>query len=371
MAKSVGHREEEFCELLNSLNEKLLQVYEIKNKKKYYPVIITGSGTAANETILSSIGHGKRILVLTNGEFGERIYHISKLHNKNTHKLNFKWGQTIDVAKVNQYLQRNKIDIIAMVHNETSTGILNPAKEIGKLAHKFKARFFMDTVSSVPVEKIDMEKWHITFCSTSSGKALSSLPGLGIILGEKEAFEELKDQPKKIMYLNLYNLYHYSRTISQTPNTPAVHLFYALDQAATNILKMGVEKWRQTVRERALMLRAGMRKLDLQFLIDERHMSSTLTTVVSPSYISVDTLRKKLKEKRIIIYNGKGPLLNKIFQVGNIGELSKNDINYFLHSLRDVLFTQNRPTVKKQFRSGHQLLQFPPNLLRTKNNNER
>lgn len=345
-SKSAGHREKKFSNLLISINKKLLKIYEVKNKREYYSVIITGSGTAANETVLSSIVGSHHILALTNGEFGERLYGISKQHNKNTHKLAFEWGEEINLTKVEKYLQDNKIDIISMVHHETSTGMLNPVDKIGKLAHKYKAQLFVDTVSSVPVEKIDLEKWHVTFCSTSSGKAISSLPGLGIIIGEKKAFEQLKKEDMKIVYLNLYNLYHFSKTINQTPNTPAVQLFYAFNQALNNILTVEVEKWRQTIQERALILRGGMRKLGLQFFIDESNMSSVLTTVIPPKNITVVSLRKKLKEKGIIIYNGKGPLLNKVFQVGNIGELTKSNINYFLHSLKDIIFANNNDHIK-------------------------
>jgi 2-aminoethylphosphonate-pyruvate transaminase len=348
ISNSIGHRENEFSDLLVGINDKLLKVYEIKNKDKYHSVIITGSGTAANEAVLSSLAD-KNILVLTNGEFGERLYNIAKLHIKNTIGLSHEWGEVINLKKVEVILNKRKIDIIAMTHHETSTGILNPVKEIGRLAQTYKTKLFVDTVSSSPLEKIDLEKWNITFCTTSSGKTISSLPGLGIIMGEIKSFEELKNVRKKTAYLDLYNLYHFSKNIKQTPNTPAVHLFYAIDQALTNILTVGIEKWRQTIRERAIVLRAGMRKLGLQFLYDESRMSSVLTTIVAPRYISVSKLKQKLKEKRIIIYNGKGPLINKVFQVGNIGELSKNDVNYFLHSLKDVLFADYTLTQKEIF----------------------
>lgn len=361
-SKSMGHREQEFSKLIANLNDKFLQIYEVKNKSKYYSVIITGSGTAANETVLSSIVGTKHVLSLINGEFGERLYNISKVHNKHIHKLYFGWGEEINTAKVEQFLKSHKIGVITMAHHETSTGMLNSIEEIGNLAHKYKSQLFVDTVSSIPAEKIDIEKWHVTFCSTSSGKAISSLPGLGIIIGEKKAFEELKEQPIKIVYLNLYNLYHFSKTIMQTPNTPGVQLFYALDQALNNILKSGIEKWRQTIRERALMLRGGMHKLDLKFFIDERHMSSVLTTVIPPKNITVDFIKNKLKEKRIIIYNGKGPLLNKVFQVGNIGELTKNDINYFLHSLKDAIFTDNKRSIKTQFTTKSTTFNLPMNV---------
>ena len=342
MAQTIGHREAEFSELLNSINDKLLQIYEVKNTKKYFPVVITGSGTAANESVLSSLGN-KRILIITNGEFGERLVAISKLHNKHTHKISFGWGEEIVIAKVEEYLKKHAIDVIAMVHHETSTGMLNPVAKIGKLAKQYKKQFFVDTVSSAVAEKVDLENWHITFCSTSSGKAISALPGLGMIIGERKAFEQLPQQPDRVMYLNLAKLYQYAVSSQQTPNTPAVHLFYALDQSLTNILSVGLPQWRKILQERAFFLRQEMQKLDLHFLIDEQIMSSVLTTVILPDHISAEDLKQRLRDKRIIIYSGKGPLLGKVFQVGNIGELTKHDLLYFMNALKQVLaFTSTR-----------------------------
>jgi 2-aminoethylphosphonate-pyruvate transaminase len=341
----IGHREEEFSELMARLNQRVLDVFEIKNQTRYHPLIITGSGTAANETVLSSIGKDKKVLVITNGEFGERLYNISKLHNRNTRRIAFNWAEVIDIAKVDAYLQKHKVDLIVMVHHETSTGMLNPVAVVGKLAKKYGVQFFVDTVSSASAEKVDIEKWNITYCSTSSGKAIGALPGIGIIIADKKALETLKDTPQKIMYLNLYKLYHYSKSCNQTPNTPAVHLFSALDQALGNILATGVQERRKIIAERAFVLRNGLKKLGFHFLLDEMGeaiMSSVLTTVVLPPYMSADYLKQKLKERRIVIYSGKGPLMDKVFQVANIGELTKHDLVYFLHTLEKVCLEAKR-----------------------------
>lgn len=348
MTTHIGHREEEFSDLLSRVNEKLLDVYEIKNRNTYYPVVITGSGTAANEAVLTSIVGDKHILVITNGEFGERLYKISKHHNKHTHVLSFNWGENINIDLVEKALQKQNIDIIAMVHHETSTGMLNDINQVGKLAKKYNTQLFVDTVSSATAEKIDLEKWNVTFCSTSSGKAVSSLPGLGVIFGKKKAFEALKDTHSKTVYLNLYNLYHYSKSLKQTPNTPSVHLIYALDQALTNILEMGIEVWRQSILERALILRTGMKRLGLEFLLNEDVMSSVLTTVIVPGHISVDVLKKKLKEKYIVIYSGKGPLLGMVFQVGNIGNITKKDLHFFLQTLEGIIHGDSRQSLSTQ-----------------------
>lgn len=124
----------------------------------------------------------------------------------------------------------------------------------------------------------------------------------------------------------------------QTPNTPAVHLFYALDQALSNILKEGVAARHAKIKRKANILRDKMKSFGLEFLIDESHMSSSLTTVMVPSYTTFKALRKRLKEKDIVIYNGKGPFLDKVFQVGNIGELTDDHIEMFLMSLKKALF---------------------------------
>lgn len=345
----IGHREEEFSTMMARLHKNALDVFEIKSKTKYHPLFITGSGTAANETVLASIGKNKRILILTNGEFGERLYDISKLHNKHTKKIMHNWAEGINVAKVEKYLQTHEVDLLVMVHHETSTGMLNPVAEIGKLAKKYTTQFFVDTVSSATAEKVDIEKWNITYCTTSSGKAIGAFPGIGIIIAEKKALEMLKDTPRKIMYLNLYSLYHYSKTCNQTPNTPAVHLISALDKAFENILTIGLQERRKRIAERAFILRSGLKHLGFRFLLDEydEHiLSSVLTTVLLPSYLHADILKQKLKEKRIVIYAGKGPLVDKVFQVANIGELTKPDLMYFLHNLEKICLEVRRAQEK-------------------------
>lgn len=344
----IGHREKEFSILLTSLNKNVLKVFRVKKPHLYHSIFITGSGTAANEAVLSSVvPQSKHILIVSNGEFGERLSDISKLHNKNTHHLKFKWGQYLDLFKIEQYLRYHTIDFIAMVHHETSTGMLNPVDEVGKLAKKYKVKLLLDTVSSAGADLIDLEKWNVAFCTSSAAKAISSLPGVSFVIGKHSEFKKLKNLSPKTMYLNLYKFYIYSVKYQQTPNTPAVQLFYALNQAFLNIIAEGIDEKRMRVQEITRYLRNGMNKLGLAFLIDERHMSSILTTVMLPRHVNISSFRKKLLQKDIVIYNGKGPFLNKVFQVGNIGDLGKKSATFFLNELKEVLksFT---PKTRKQ-----------------------
>lgn len=335
--EDICHREDDFNCLLMSIEDKLLKLFEIRNTEKYRAVVITGSGTAANESILSSVVGDKNILILSNGEFGERLYNISKVHNENTSLLKFDWGEKFDIGKIENYLKNNDVDIISMVHHETSSGRLNSIEDIGELSRIYKTMFIVDCVSSAGAEVIDLEKCNISFCSSSSSKAIGSYPGLSFVIGNKNEFEKLKDMPVKTTYLNLYKFYQFMSNVSQTPNTPAVPLFFAFERALLNILEEGVSNRYNHINNMATLLRRGMEKLDFEFLIDEKDMSSVLTTVHIPSHIDLELFKRKLKDKNIIIYDGKGPFQNKVFQVGNIGAITSNEIDFFLDALKDVL----------------------------------
>ena len=342
----ICHREVDFDLLLQSIELKLLNLFDIKNTSKYRAVVITASGTAANESILSSVVGNKNILILSNGEFGERLFNTSKIYNENTFLLKFSWGERFDFEKIESYLDRNNIDIVAMVHHETSSGMLNSLEKVGALSKAHGALFIVDCVSSAGAEKIDMEKCHIAFCSSSSSKAIASYAGLSFVIGKTIEFEKLKNLPVKTGYLNLYKFYHFIKMVSQTPNTPAVHLFYALEQALDNILNEGVSNHYASLQEKAAFLRKGMLALGLRFLIDQKDMSSVLTTVYCPSHINMAAFREKLREKSIIIYEGKGCFKDRVFQVGNIGELSFDNLQFFLDALRNILHESKRIETK-------------------------
>jgi len=162
--EGICHRESDFDDLLLSVENKVLKLFEIKNVNNYRAVFITGSGTAANEAILSSVVGNKNILVLSNGEFGERLHAISQIHNANTYFLEFPWGKSLKLEVIDTFVKRHQIDVIAMVHHETSSGMLNPLGGIGALSKANGSVFFVDCVSSAGAETIDMEKDNIAFC---------------------------------------------------------------------------------------------------------------------------------------------------------------------------------------------------------------
>jgi 2-aminoethylphosphonate-pyruvate transaminase len=332
----IGHREKEFSYLLKSINSKLLDVFEIKEQSKFQPVIITGSGSAANEAVLSSMGE-RPILIISNGEFGERLAKISAFYNVNTHHIKYEWGQAFDLREIEKYLKSHQIELLAVVHHETSIGMLNPIYKLGTLSKKYGFAFIIDTVSSAGAEKIDLEKANVAFCTSSSSKAIGSLPGVSFVIGKKSEFTKLKNIPAKTIYLSLYNFYKYATEKLQTPNTPAVQSFIGLNQALENILAEGVSKRHKHIKKMTLMLRKGMEEHGFYPIIDKSMMSSVLTTIEAPVNFDIEEFKLKLRERDIIIYSGKGPLEGRVFQVGNIGNLNTESVKYFLTSMKECL----------------------------------
>jgi len=226
--QEICHREVEFSDLLQDLNNKLLEVFEIGSKKNFHSVFITGSSTAANQSLINAVGFGKNVLVLTNGEFGERLFNTSEFLGNRTSHLDFGWGNEIDLNQVEKCLINNKINVLFVVHHETSTGMLNRIQDLGYLCKKYEILFCVDAVSSVGAEKIDMEEWNIGFCTGGTGKVLGGFPGLSFVIGKKEEFAKLATSSKPL-YLDLYNYYKYSVTLNQTPNTPSIPSLLALN----------------------------------------------------------------------------------------------------------------------------------------------
>ena len=134
----IGHREEVFSALLLESAAMLKPLVGIESEESPYEIaFITGSGTAANETILSSIGADGPALVISNGEFGERLFDVAKLHNDDVDQLHFEWQEPIDLGKVEEALRRKRYHLVAVVHHETSSGMMNPVAEVAQLAHRY------------------------------------------------------------------------------------------------------------------------------------------------------------------------------------------------------------------------------------------
>lgn len=331
----MGHREPDFSAILVACGALIRPLAGLDDS--YEVAFITGSGTAANETVLSSLGRRGPVLVLTNGEFGERLHAAASLHNADVDCVAAPWQQPIDLDAVEAALARRRYAMVAVVHHETSTGMLNPVRAIAALARAHGAIVAVDAISSIGAEEIRAAEWGVDVLVGASGKALSAMPGVGIIAVRSALLDTLAAEPSTGRYLDLYNHFHYMRSLEQTPNTPAVHVVVSLHAALQEIAQVGVARFQATIRARAAETRREVARMGLRYADYGSATSSVITCVELPEQLGFDALARRFKRKGIVIYNGKGALKDRVFQIGHIGALRRRDTAYALRQLEKAL----------------------------------
>ena len=331
----ICHRSPEFEELYKAICGKVVRLFE--GDDSYCAVVVSGSGTSANETCLSSVfAPGDEALLINNGEFGVRLLEILTKYEVPLTHLKFEWGELPDLAAVEKALQENeKIKWVCMVFHETSTGMINPVHEVGELVKKYGRKYYVDCVSAAAGEHIEVVKNHIDLCSSVGGKCLGAYPGSAYVCGREEIMNVAPEQGKNV-YLNLGKHYQMMKKCWQTPNTPNVTLFWALDAALDWTLeKEGLEGRIARYKECAKILRDGMKEMGLKFLLPEEQMANTVTSVFLPEGKPVEPFIAAMAADGYTVYPGKGKFLEmNMFQVANMGAIYPDDCREFLEVLK-------------------------------------
>ena len=329
---AIGHRESEFSDLYKKCKEYLFKLFEA-NAKHYEIVIIGGSGTAAMECVMSSVLQpDKRTLVISNGGFGERWKEICDIY-KIPHKyLNFGWGNYPNLMQIETILVYMEFEAVIMVHMETSTGMLNPIHEVGKLCKKYKKTFIVDSVCGIEGEQLNMINDNIDFCVASTNKGIGGPPVLGLICCKKS---KLKNLQKRNYYLDLARYLEFGKR-NLTPTTPAIPLFFMLRDTLEDLFKEGLDERYERFKQNNILLKQELKKLGLKFYLKD-HMSNIMTNVLIPKGFAYDYIHDELKKKGYIIYAGKERLHNKVMHIANVGALTKKDIIKFVKTLKKIL----------------------------------
>jgi 2-aminoethylphosphonate-pyruvate transaminase len=332
----ICHRSSEFESMFQDTQQKILKLFQAD--ESYYSLIVSGSGTSANETCLSSLCQGKdKVLLLSNGVFGERLEEIIDKYGIPKVKPDFEWAEMINADKAEEALKENPdISVIAMVFHETSTSMINPVREIGKLARKYDKVFFVDCVSAAGGEFIDVVNNNIDICTSVAGKCLGGFPGSAYICAKESLLRRIPAEQGKNVYLNLGKHYEIAKKSRQTPNTPNVTLFWALNKALERILEAeGLENRINRYKECAGIIRSGLKEMGLKFLIPQEQMSNTVTSVFLPSGTDLKEFMKAMEDDGYVIYAGKGKYeAMGMFQVANMGNIFPDDCRKFLEALK-------------------------------------
>ena len=341
MRGDMCHREKEFEDLMANIRRKLLLAFDVE--KSFHPVLISGSGTAALEMAVSScLSKGRSMLIIENGVYGERIAKMVHCRGFKKHSLHWKWGQPPNLEQVESAIKSHpEIEVIAMVHHETTTGLLNPINEVGLLARQYGKRFLVDCISSLAGDEIDLNGWGLDFCVGTANKCLQGLPGVSFVLFRSEETERLSQTPSPSLYLNLYE--NYKSQEDRVPLfTPAVQLHYALEESLSELIEETVSTRIQRYKNSAQLLRDGFENLGLEFFIPRNLFSNCLTSLKLPPGISYDDLHTGLRKKGFVIYAGQGNLRDDIFRIANIGNIQLEEFERFLGALEECLFAKSK-----------------------------
>jgi len=330
------HREPECFEMIRDCRTRLVALAGAGSD--FTAVLFAGSGTASVEAaIASALPPGKALLAVDNGVYGDRIAKIAKAHGITAHKVSSDIFTAADPKAVDRALAEHpEISHVAVVHHETTTGLLNPVAEIARVAHARGRRVIVDAMSSLFGERLDVTQDGIDFVTASSNKCLQALPGVSFVIARRSAVEALAGAAPRSVYLDLHN--HYAtQEGDNTPFTPAVQVIHAMQQAITELEAEGVKQRIDRYAENARVLRAGMAKLGLDILVPEPARSNILTTFTLPAGMTYETLHDRMKERGYIIYAGQGPLKTYAFRVSNMGTLTPQDMHGVVAAFTEII----------------------------------
>jgi 2-aminoethylphosphonate-pyruvate transaminase len=334
----VCHRDQDFTGVVRRLRAKLGPVFGAGAGHEI--LVLTGSGTAAMEMSVSSVvPPGRAILTIENGAFGERLGEIARLHGLPHVPLRRPWGSLIEPADVEAALAADpRIAAVAMIHHETSVGIVNPVAAVGKLCRARGVTLVVDAVSSLGAEDLDVERDQIDVCFSSANKCLHSVSGVSFVCVAPQVWPRIENVPPRVYYLDLLRYRRYFTELEQTPFTPAVSAFFALETALDELVEQGgVPARREVYRRRNLLVRRVLTDLGFQSFTNTGRESHAIVTMRVPSCITVDALYDSLKERGYIIYRCKGDLAAQHIQIANMGELPDATIDTFLAAVADVV----------------------------------
>ena len=329
----ISHRSADFEKIYEDCRLRLRDLFDTKNEI----VVLSGSGTAGMEAAVGGIiGKGEKVVTITNGKFGERFTELGDRYGTSV-PLDFPWGTPFDLERVKAALEEGA-KAITMVHNETSVGIVNPAKEVGKLARKYDAVFIVDGISSVGGNEFLTDEWGVDIAITGSQKCLAVPPGLAMVAVSERAMD-LLEEGKGGYYTDLKAHLKKAKK-NQTPYTPAVSLFFALQEALTIASEEGFPERRARMAGLAGGVRAAASSLGIELfpqVNEHTTYSNTVTAMKMPNGINDSQLRGGMRKRGVVVSGGQEGLKGKIFRIGTMGACTEADVLRTISTLELVL----------------------------------
>jgi len=329
----ISHRTKDASLLQKSISEKMQKVMYTNNDI----LLSTSSGSGLMEGAVRSCTR-KRAAVFSIGAFGDRWYQMAVSNGVPADKFDSEPGKPTTPEMVDKALSTGKYDLITITHNETSTGVMNPAEDIAEVMKKYPDVIWcMDTVSSLGGTKIEVDKLGVDICITSSQKCLGLPPGLSICSISEKALNAAAQVKNRGFYFDLLTLHEYVKKRNyQYPSTPAVSLMFALDYQLDKILEEGLENRFARHRQMAEVVREWADRR-FEIFADRNYLSVSVTTIKNTKNIDISWLNDKLGERGYIISDGYGALKGKTFRIAHMGDTTVEEIRELLDTIDEII----------------------------------
>lgn len=332
-------REKEFAGLMKGLRQDLLKVVHAP-EDQYTSVLFCGSGTINIDVCINSlVPEGKKILVVNNGAYNTRAVEVCQMYHIPHIDLKFSVFEQPNLADVERTLKENPdVAVVYCCHHETGTGVLNPIREIGALAHKYSAIFISDTTSSLGMIPLDVVKDNVDFCMASAQKGLMAMSGLSFIIGKTDIIKASKNYPTRSYYCNLYMQYENFEKTGEMHFTPPVQTIYATIQALKEYFAEGEEAKFARHRRVFESIKKGVAELGLKEAISDDIQSGLVVSILYPDNPkwNFEKVHDYCYEHGFTIYPGKISTTNT-FRLCSLGAIEEPDIKDFMKVLGNAI----------------------------------
>ncbi len=321
----IGHRSGQFSALLARTAEKLKPIFG--TAQDVY--IITGSGTSALEmSVVNTVHPGEEVAVLVTGAFGDRFAKICDRYGIKVNRLDVTWGDAVTAETLRPFLKQHpQVKAVFATYCETSTGVLNPIRELARVVREeTDALFIVDAVSCLGAVPCEMDAWGVDIVVTGSQKAFMLPTGLAFLAASERAWKVMETVKPLAFYLDL-KAYRKSLAEKTTPYTPAVSLVFGLEEVCAMIEEEGLENIYKRHERMRDMTRAAMRALNIPLMTADEYASPTVTSLDPKGAFDAEELRKVLRTKHnVIVAGGQQHLKGKIFRIGHMGYCEPLDV---------------------------------------------
>jgi alanine-glyoxylate transaminase / serine-glyoxylate transaminase / serine-pyruvate transaminase len=340
----IGHLDPEFLQIMDEIKEMVQLTLHTQNPLTF---VVSAPGSAGMETCLVNLLEpGDEALICVNGVFGNRMADIVERCGAKLTRVDAPWGEPIDAGAVQEALKNSKPKLVAIVHAETSTGVLQPLQEISKLVHEAGSLFVVDAVTSYCGTELRVDDWEIDALYTGSQKCLSAPPGLSPISFSRRAVQALDERKTKVQswFLDLSMVRNYWSGAKRVyHHTGPVSAMFALHEALRLVLEEGLEKRFMRHKKNHELLRDGLEQLGFEFVVKSDYRLPMLNAVKLPEGVVDASVRGRLlDEYNIEVGGGLGEFAGKIWRIGLMGNSSNaNHINALLGALNSIIKSQS------------------------------